>query len=242
MNGYVEILNENHPYKNKRGYILQHRAIVEENYYLFDQKYFFEYKGKIYLKKEIEVHHINEIRDDNRIENLIPVTPSEHVAIHNNNYEMKRNNKGQFLKRKRKINIKVIKQGLIPTLATEGSNGFDCYARLDNPIVIHNGERELINLGVAFGLPKGYYIDVRGRSGLTKKGIDIGFGLVDSDYRGEIKACVINNSGEDFKIDNGYKICQIVCHKAISNLRLNLVDELDITNRGSNGFGSSGIR
>lgn len=79
----VYIYVPNHPYANKNGRVIEHRLIVEQNSNLFDSKYFEEINGKIVLKKTTQIHHINMNHNDNRIENLIPVTRSEHTAIHN---------------------------------------------------------------------------------------------------------------------------------------------------------------
>ena len=73
-----------HPYANKDGRITLHRLTVENNYYRFNIKYFEEVNGKIVLRRDSQVHHINGNHDDNNIENLIPVTKSEHRSIHNN--------------------------------------------------------------------------------------------------------------------------------------------------------------
>jgi hypothetical protein len=72
-----------HPYANKNGRVVKHRLIVEQHYELFDFKYFEKVKGRVVLKKTTQIHHINEDHNDNRIENLIPVTRSEHKIIHN---------------------------------------------------------------------------------------------------------------------------------------------------------------
>ena len=80
-----------HPYCDKRGRVTKHRLMVEENYKLFDPKYFENINGRIVLKKTSQVHHINEDHNDNRIENLMPVTRSEHKIIHNLNLQIIRN-------------------------------------------------------------------------------------------------------------------------------------------------------
>ena len=91
-NGVTDILvyMPNHPYANKDGRITLHRLTVENNYNKFNIKYFEEVNGKIVLRKDSHVHHINGNHDDNNIENLIPVTKSEHRAIHNSEVDIKR--------------------------------------------------------------------------------------------------------------------------------------------------------
>ena len=79
----IRVYDPTHPYCDKDGRVLKHRLIVEEHYKLFDSKYFETINGRVVLKKSSHVHHLNENHNDNRIENLIPVTRSEHRVIHN---------------------------------------------------------------------------------------------------------------------------------------------------------------
>ena len=87
-NGYIDVHKKDHPFCNTDGFVKEHRLVVEENADLFDSKYFVEIEGKKYLKPEVEVHHKNEIKDDNRIENLLPLTKVEHISLHNKQKEM----------------------------------------------------------------------------------------------------------------------------------------------------------
>ena len=104
---YYDIHVENHPFAHKchniGSYYKEHRYIVEQNYQLFDEKYFVIIDGKHYLKPEISVHHINEITTDNRIENLVPMTKSEHTSEHNKTKIISRDKLGRI--------TGVIKQG-----------------------------------------------------------------------------------------------------------------------------------
>ena len=138
------------------------------------------------------------------------------------------------------MNIKLFKGGVAPAYKTAGAVCADCYARLENKLVIKSGERYLIPLGFAIELPIGYEAVLRPRSGLTAKGIDIGIGTIDWDYRGEIKACIINNSKEDFIIENGDRISQIRIQKA-KQFSFTVSDNLSSTMRGVAGFGSTGV-
>lgn len=79
----IKVYTPFHPYADYNGRVTEHRLIVEQNYKLFDQKYFEEINGVVVLKKSSQVHHINFDHNDNRIENLMPVTRSEHTTIHN---------------------------------------------------------------------------------------------------------------------------------------------------------------
>lgn len=238
-NTYISFYMPGHPF-NVGGYVLEHRYIVEKNFFLFDKKYFIEINGCYYLLPEIEVHHKDENKYNNSIDNLIPLTKSEHRKIHYKNYSIIRDNKGRVVNFLRNIRIKIYEGGRIPTKATKGSNGWDCYARVNETITLGKGDRCIVKLGFALALPKNYFADIRGRSGLSRDGIDISLGLIDSDYRGEISACVINNSKSNFEITNGLKICQLVISKSVTNVKVKIVNELPKTERGSNGFGSSG--
>ena len=139
-----------------------------------------------------------------------------------------------------KVKIRLIEGGKLPEFKTEGAVCADAYARLEKDVVIPVGKRSLIPLGFACGLPKGYELQVRPRSGLTSKGADNGWGTGDYDYTGEYKACVINNTGSDFVVHNGDRICQIAIREAPA-VEFEVVDELDETERGANGFGSTGV-
>lgn len=94
--GYVTLCIPSHPFC-KKSRVFEHRVVVENNSAMFDSKYFIEIDGVKYLKPEVEVHHKNEIKTDNRIENLMPVTKSEHRAIHNNGKSIIRDDKGRII-------------------------------------------------------------------------------------------------------------------------------------------------
>lgn len=140
------------------------------------------------------------------------------------------------------IRIKLIDGGKAPEYKTEGAAAADCYARIPTgEISLLEGKRMLVPLGFAIELPEGFEAQIRPRSGLSKNGIDVAFGTGDSDYRGELMACVINNSGDDFKICNGDRICQMGIHEA-RQVRFLPVAELSESDRGENGWGSTGMR
>ena len=137
--------------------------------------------------------------------------------------------------------IKLIDGGKVPEYKTEGSSCADCYARLPTEsVTIIKGKRVLIPLGFALELQECYEAIIRPRSGLTLKGIDVGIGTIDSDYRGEVMACVINNSDEDYVIHNLDRICQIKIQPT-RQFNFEVVDELSKTERGESGFGSTGV-
>lgn len=131
----------------------------------------------------------------------------------------------------------------LPTYATPASAGVDLRANLDEPVVLHSMERRLIPTGLFIALPEGYEAQVRPRSGLAlKKGIGLlnSPGTIDADYRGEIGVILINLSSEDFVINDGERIAQMVIARHEQAEWID-VDVLNETERGSGGFGHTGV-
>ncbi|AHW59542.1 dUTP pyrophosphatase [Draconibacterium orientale] len=130
----------------------------------------------------------------------------------------------------------------LPAYSTAFSAGMDLRANLDEPVVLKPLERKLIPTGLFIELPQGYEAQVRPRSGLAlKKGITVlnTPGTIDADYRGEIGVILINLSQEDFVIENGERICQMVI-AAHETVEWDLVEVLEETERGAGGFGHTG--
>ncbi len=140
-----------------------------------------------------------------------------------------------------KIRIKKLHpDAMIPAYQTSQAAGFDLHA-LDDA-VLHVGERKLIGTGLAMAMDAGYELQIRPRSGLAlKHGISVlnTPGTVDSDYRGEIKVLLINMGEEPFVIKAGERIAQGVIKEVIQGV-FECVEELDQTERGTGGFGSTG--
>ena len=101
-------------------------------------------------------------------------------------------------------------------------------------------ESSIVPLGFSIEVPEGYYAEIRPRSGLSSKGILVQIGTVDSDYRGEVGAIIGNFSGGPFRIKNGDRVAQIII-KPILEIKEELSEELSATERGANGFGSTGV-
>ena len=141
------------------------------------------------------------------------------------------------------ISPKIGKEIPAPHFATAGSAAMDVCACIDEPITLAPGERRLIPAGFAIALPSPEYVAlVFARSGLaSKKGIAManGVGVVDSDYRGELCTPVINLSGEPYTIQPGDRIAQLMVVPVVQP-SLQFVAELDETDRGAGGFGSTG--
>lgn len=137
----------------------------------------------------------------------------------------------------------VSKSGRVPDYATDGSAGFDISAYLDEPMTLKAGARALVPTGLYFEVPEGYEAQVRARSGLAiKHGIGLvnGIGTVDSDYRGEIRVPMINWSDEDFVINDGDRIAQVII-TSYEKVNIELVEDLSETERGEGGFGHTGV-
>lgn len=133
--------------------------------------------------------------------------------------------------------------GILPFYETEGSAGMDLRAFIEEPVTLKPGQRMLIPTGLYIELPVGYEAQIRARSGLAiKKGIGLvnGIGTIDSDYRGEIKVILINWGEEDFVIENGDRIAQMVIAR-YERIEWEQTEDLSETERGSGGFGHTGV-
>lgn len=144
------------------------------------------------------------------------------------------------------MQIKIINtsQHELPNYETIASAGMDLRANLIEPICLKPLERALVKTGLFIELPVGFEAQVRPRSGLAlKKGITVlnSPGTVDADYRGEIGVILVNLSNEEFVIENGERIAQLVIakHERAEWLEVN---ELSETSRGAGGFGSTGVK
>jgi len=144
------------------------------------------------------------------------------------------------------MNIKIINKSNydLPHYETIASAGMDLRANLSEPRILKPLERSIVGTGLFIELPVGIEAQVRPRSGLAaKKGITVlnAPGTIDADYRGEIGVILINLSSEDFVINNGERIAQLVIakHERAEWIEVN---ELTETDRGEGGFGSTGVK
>lgn len=137
---------------------------------------------------------------------------------------------------------KLDNRAIIPTYGSKEAAGADLYACLDTPITIQPGEAAWIGTGIALEVPKGCAGLVYARSGLAcKRGLAPAnkVGVVDSDYRGEVKVVLYNHSKDAQVVEHGERIAQFVITPVITPA-YNEVSDLDDTDRGSGGFGSTG--
>ncbi|WP_462317306.1 dUTP diphosphatase [Marinilabilia sp.] len=143
------------------------------------------------------------------------------------------------------IKIKLVNRSNneVPEFATEGSAGVDLRAFLQAPVRLKPLERAMVPTGLFIELPRGTEAQIRPRSGLAaKSGITVlnSPGTIDSDYRGEIKVILVNLSNDEFEVNNGDRICQMVIHR-YETFEWDNVEELTETIRGEGGFGHTGV-
>lgn len=144
------------------------------------------------------------------------------------------------------VKIKIVNRGSqqLPAYATPESAGMDLRANITEPIVLHPLERRIIPTGLYIALPPGYEAQVRPRSGLAfKHGITVlnSPGTIDSDYRGELGVLLVNLSNEDFTVEDGERIAQMVIARHEQGEFVE-VEELDDTERGAGGYGHTGVK
>ena len=135
------------------------------------------------------------------------------------------------------------KGAVMPEYKTAGAAGADVCALIENPITLEVGKRAIIPTGLFFEIPEGYEIQVRPRSGLAaKNGVTVlnTPGTIDSDYRGELKIILINLGDENFVINNGERIAQIIISPVVQ-ADFQIANSLSDTERGTGGFGSTGV-
>mgnify|MGYP001315841208 FL=1 len=144
-----------------------------------------------------------------------------------------------------KILIKRLSNNIpLPKYETEGASGMDLSANVEKVVEIQPGKSVIIPTGIALSIPKNYEIQIRPRSGLAAKS-QISIlntpGTIDADYRGELKVILVNLGEKIFKVEKGLRIAQMVLCPVIKAV-LKEVNELEETERGSGGFGSTGSK
>ena len=240
--GYIQIRVLDHPFRDKSDFVFEHRLIAEK--YLLTDDNSIEINGKKYLKPEYVVHHKNFDRTDNRPENLEILSHSEHSAKHTKLNPNKRNSAGQFIPLEPDIiKIKrVTETAIIPERKSIGAAGYDLYADIEAPVIIPPHETVMLYSGLAFEIPKNYFGAIYARSGLSVKGglrPATCVSVIDSDYRGNVGLPIHNDSNFERTIYPKDRVAQIVFQQALI-VDLVLVEELEETDRGNNGFGSTG--
>ncbi len=139
------------------------------------------------------------------------------------------------------VDIEVLEDGSVPLYARDGDAGADLYSR--ETVVVPAKGRTLVRTGIKIAIPYGYVGLVHPRSGLAlKSGITVlnTPGTIDSGYRGEVGVILFNSTDEDFEVEVGDRIAQLVIQK-VSTVEFNIVDALTESDRGEGGFGSTGV-
>ncbi len=141
-----------------------------------------------------------------------------------------------------KIKVNYTGKHELPQFETAQSAGMDLRANIDAPVVLQPGDRALIPTGIKMALPEGYEAQIRPRSGLAyKHGISVlnSPGTIDADYRGDVGVLLINHGREPFTVEDGMRVAQMVVAQ-YSQFQWDAVEDLDETDRGEGGFGSTG--
>ena len=249
----IKVYAPNHPFADANGRVKKQRLLVEENYQLFDEKYFVIINGKHYLPNNIAVHHKDLNHNNNAIENLEPLTKGEHTSLHNRLKTIIRDENGKLIASLNNIpnGIKIMRtepENTLPKKAHRFDAAFDVYNQKD--IIVPVG-RSVIPLGFRVQMPLNCAAYIKGRSGNDSKGmldvngerrnIDVILGLIDPQYTGEVGLIVVNREQEEVVIGKGDRIGKILFFETVP-VEFVEVDSFEETERNSNGFGSSGIK
>lgn len=241
--GYRMIRMPEHPSADQTGWVFEHKLVAEK--YLLNESNSIEINGKRYLHPDYCVHHLNFDRTDNRLENLVVMTNIEHRIMHNKLNPVKRNNKGQFVcDEPDAIKIKrVTETAIIPEQCSDGAAGFDLCIDSAEAITIPPHSTVMVQSGIAFEIPKGYFGAIYARSGIsTREGIRPAtcVSVIDSDYRGSVGLPLHNDTDVEKVIEPYSRVAQIVIQRAFTP-KIVLSDTLSETERGVGGFGSTGV-
>lgn len=142
------------------------------------------------------------------------------------------------------LKVRLVREGAqLPRRASDAAAGYDLFAFLNEaPFVDLSADPTLIPTGIAIELPPGYEAQVRPRSGLAMQGVMVALGTIDADYRGEVLVTMyVYGSRQTFGIRNGDRIAQLVINR-LPSVTVEQVDQLSDTERGSGGFGSTGVQ
>lgn len=240
--GYRMLRIIEHPFADKNGWVFEHRVVAEKH--LLTDSNSINIDGKRYLHPDYCVHHLNFDRADNRVENLVVMTKIEHRIMHNKLNPLERDNKGQFVSDD--INVIKIKRvtdtAIIPERCSDGAAGFDLCIDSAETIVIPPHSTVMVQSGIAFEIPKGYFGAIYARSGIsTRQGIRPAtcVSVIDSDYRGSVGLPLHNDTDVEKVIEPYSRVAQIVIQRAFTPTVV-VADSLEETERGDNGFGSTG--
>ncbi len=239
--GYIMVYDESHPFRDKRGYVFEHRIVAEK--YLLNKKNSVIINGKRYLAHGYVVHHVNFDRMDNRVENLRVMESNDHRRLHSMLNQNERDSRTGRFKKREIIKVKrVTDTAIMPERKSIGAAGYDLFADVDHVVEIKPHKTVVLYSGIALSMPKNYFGAIYARSGIsTKRGLrpSTCVSVIDSDFRGNIGLPIHNDTDEIRYVQPHERVAQLVITE-IPDTEMEEVDALDKTERGSDGFGSTG--
>lgn len=240
--GYRMIRKLDHPFRTKQNWVLEHRLIAEQYLLTDDNSVLID--GKRYLSPDFVVHHKNFDRLDNRVENLEIMSKKEHQSYHSKlNMRERDAETGRFIEDDDAVKIRKLTETAIkPKRETDGAAGYDLCVDCSEKTIIQPHKSVMMSTGLSFSIPKGYCGLIFARSGIsTKRGIrpTTCVSIIDSDYRGEVRLPLYNDSDEPQTIEPYERVAQMLIMKPMIT-DIEVVDSLDETERGEKGFGSTG--
>ena len=234
--GYLLIREPNHPLRMYNDFVFAHRLLYE-NYLLENDngsEYLIEIDGRLVLDPEIVIHHLDGNKLNNSVSNLCVMELGDHCAMHNvmRNVNMERNADGTF-----KCIRGLVKEGKLERAFSHDA-GLDIYS--NNSVLVTARGSSVVSTNLYIQVPEGFVGLLWSRSGLSfKHGIEVGAGCIDSGYTGEVKVKLFNHSDQDYQVNVGDKIAQLLTIPvSLENYRKS--DQLPNSSRGTLGFGSTG--
>ena len=240
--GYWKIRCLDHPFRDKQDFVLEHRLVAEQ--YLLNDENSVEIDGKRYLSPNYVVHHIDFNRLNNEVDNLVVMTKAEHQSLHTRlNPQLTDATTGMYVRNQDVLKAKkTTPTATLPTKATEGSAGWDLFVDTEEPVTIEAHSTKMFDTHIAMSIPRGYCGLIFARSGISTKRYlrpSTCVSVIDADYRGSVGLPMHNDSDYPQVVQPHERVAQLVLAPVIP-VEVELVDSLDETDRGENGFGSTG--
>jgi len=234
--GYIQVRNITHPHRTSDDFVLFHRLVYEEYLKDINDFEYLEYSREIndyVLTTDVIIHHKDGNKLNNVISNLEPLCLSEHTSIHNIDKPRDRDIITQrFITSGKVVSGKLFKNHNIDA-------GLDVYS--DEDTIISPRSSKLVSTNLKISIPDGCVGLLWSRSGLSvKNSIEVGAGCIDAGYTGEVKVHLYNHGDDIFNISKGDRIAQLLTIPININM-YERVDELSDTERGTGGFGSTGL-
>lgn len=240
--GYVLVRCLDHPFSNKNNWVCEHRLIAEK--YLLTEENSIMVNGKRYLSKEYDVHHINFDRSDNRIENLMVLTKKEHRTLHNKLNPNKRDKTtGRMLKRDEDIRtLRTTPTGILPRKVPASVPLYELFVDSDKEIVIEVGEIKKVVTGSTVEIPKGKVGAIYMKHGVHREEWFEPHNCLtvfDGNRHGGIEIWLQNTQSEEIKLQPKEAFAFLMLNDYLTP-EIEYVVKLDATERGDQGFGSTG--